>query len=191
MLGTIGSFLLAPGGWDASCAGQSPQWSRRRASCTAANSVFEELSAAGFHLPEAGLGPGVHTHEGRHATTPFSRCLGQIAFTRLVSLLQACLLAWFGTTVWACMRAVWCSCLTSGSWYLISWRGIHRLGARRLLPTRKTRLRLVCCGPGRRLITCPAVRSLYHRGRCGSVWLPGEATAQGSGWSRCVSSGIW
>jgi hypothetical protein len=31
MLGTIGSFWLAPGGWVARCAEQSPQWSRRRA----------------------------------------------------------------------------------------------------------------------------------------------------------------
>ena len=106
MLGTIGSFWLAPGGWVARCAEQSPQWSRRRASCAAADRVAHGLS---------------------------------------------------------------------GRW----------------LPTRKTRLRLACCGLGRRLDNCPAVRARYTAaGGCGSLWLPGDATAPGSGWSRCVSSGI-
>jgi len=76
MLGTIGSFWLAPGGWVARCADQSPQWSRRRASCAAADRVAHGLS---------------------------------------------------------------------GRW----------------LPTRKTRLRLACCGLGRRLDNCPAVRARY------------------------------
>jgi hypothetical protein len=97
MLGTIGSFLLAPGGWVASCAEQSAQCSGRRASCADVDSVFEELSAAGFHLPEAGLAPALMPPRGkvRQNAVP-SLCLGQIAFTRLFSLLQACLLAWFG-----------------------------------------------------------------------------------------------
>ncbi len=97
-LSTIGSFLLAPGGWDARCAEQSAEWSRRRASCAAADRVVHGLS---------------------------------------------------------------------GRW----------------LPTTKTRLRLVCCGPGRRLVYRPAVRSLHRRGCCGSLWLPGEATASEGGCS--------
>ena len=50
-----------------------------------------------------------------------------------------------------------------------------------IVATRKTRLRLACCAPGRRLDNRRAVRSLHRRGCCGSLSLPGDAISASTG----------